>query len=65
MCWRHKWIEMGRYFNKPSLPTDMEFKGTHQETLLKVVHGCTTVELRCEKCGALSAHTIVGDGRKP
>jgi len=65
MIWcSHKWSEDSRYFNQPNLPSDLEFKGTHQDTLLKVMHGSTTVVLHCLKCGDLKSLTLIGDASK-
>ena len=59
-CW-HEWKEKNRHYSPPTLPSECEFKGTHQDTLLKVLHGFTVIELRCENCGDLKSHTLNGN----
>jgi hypothetical protein len=58
---RHRWVEQHRTFVPPNV--NVNFEGGTRQFGEMVVFGFTTVELRCERCGALKTYRVLGDAR--
>lgn len=59
---QHQWVEKERFYAPGEHP--LNFKNANTEAdknfILYIVHGMTTIVQRCETCGDLKTHRIVG-----
>lgn len=56
------WTEVKRRYTPPVRGID-SMKGTGVDTMRKVLHGFTTIELRCNQTGELKFQEVYGDQR--
>lgn len=54
------WTEVNRFYT-PAVQNLESISGTKTDTMRKVLHGFTTIELRCDQTGELKFYEEYGD----